>query len=285
MSRQRTPPWRSVTKVELSTAYRNRGNMNGTQTAPAHDQRNRRVRTAAGRISESGERAAADHVGLESVNRHAASRARSRARKAGKLIRIAGSAWQLKPGPKQLWFEFSPGRFTAVLTIARHTYRWNLVARSAEEADRIAAPVLQTRQRVGVAAAHWCACERDTRAAAEADDNLLKVQAEYLNALVEAGAERAKDWGELAKVLRELPAPLAPVCPDGPKERAESWFVNLLRQHPDRLPPGQQVRKLFDKARELFRVTWRDAKAAYESAQRRSGNYNWSRNRRPRSAV
>ena len=115
----------------------------------------------------------------------------------------------------------------------------------------------------------------------------MKVQTEYLNALLEAGAQRDKHWSELAKVLRELPCPtpVAPVCRDGPKERAESWFVNLLRQYPDRLPADQQVRKLFDKAGELFHVTWREAKAAYEAAQRRTGNYNWSRNRRPRSAV
>jgi hypothetical protein len=160
----------------------------------------REKRSGSSSLPTSSESTPADHVGMGSVNRHAASRARARARKAGKLIPIAGSAWQFKPGPKQLWFEFSPGRFTAVITIARHTYRWNLAARSAEEADRIAAPVLQTRVRVGVAAAHWRACERDTRAAAEADDNLLKVQTEYLKALVEAGAERANDWGDLAKV-------------------------------------------------------------------------------------
>jgi hypothetical protein len=226
-------------------------------------------------------------LGTRSVNGRTASSFRSRARKARKLIPIAGSAWQFKPGPKKLWFEFSPGRFTAVLTIARHTYRWHLAARSGEEADRIAAPVLQARERVGVAAAHWCACERGTRAAAEADDNVLKMQTEYLKALVEAGAESAKDWGELAKVLRELPcaAPLDAVRSDGPKERAESWFVNLLRQHPDRLPRGQTVRKLYEMAAEQFGVSVREAKAALRAAQRRTGNDKWSRNRRPRKSA
>jgi hypothetical protein len=138
-----------------------------------------------------------------------------------------------------------------------------------------------------VAAVHWCACERGTRAGAEADDNLLKVQAEYLNALVEAGAERASDWSELAKVLRELPsaAPLDLVRSDEPKDRAESWFVNLLRQHPDRLPPGQKVPNQFQRAAELFGVSWREAKAAYKNAQRRTGNYSWSKNRRPRRSA
>lgn len=247
----------------------------------------RRERSRSSSLPISSESAPADHIGTRSVNGRAASHARSRARKARKLIPIVGSAWQFKPGPKQLCFEFSPGRFTAVLTIARHTYRWHLAARSGEEADRIAAPVLQAREGVVVAAALWCACERGTRAAAEADDNLLKAQTEYLEALIEAGAERAKDWGELAKVLRELPSvgPLDVVRSDEPKDRAESWFVNLLRQHPDRLPPGQKVRKLFKEAAELFGVSWREAKAAYENAQRRTGNYTWSNNRRPRRSA
>ena len=246
----------------------------------------RRERSRSISLPTSGE-SAPDHIGTRSVNGRAASRARVRARKAMKLIPIAGSAWQFKPGPKKLWFEFTQGRFTAVLTIARHTYRWHLAARSGEEADRIAAPVLQARGGVGVAATHWCACERGTRAAAEADDNLLKAQTEYLEALIEAGAERAKDWGELAKVLRELPsaAPLDRVRSDEPKDRAESWFVNLLRQHPDRLPPGQKVRELFKKAAELFGVSWREAKAAYGNAQRRTGNHTWSDNRRPRRSA
>jgi hypothetical protein len=247
----------------------------------------RRERSRSSGSPTSSESAPADPTGMRSVNRRAAERARRRARDAGKRIPMVGSAWQFKPGPKQLWFEFSPGRFTAVLTIARHTYRWHLAARSGEEADRIAAPVLQARERVGVAAAHWCAYERGTRAAAEADDNLLKMQTEYLMALVEAGAESAKDWSELAKVLRELPfaAPLDPVRSDGPKERAESWFVNLLRQHPARLPPGQTVKKLYEQAAEQFDVSSREAKAGLRAAQRRTGNDNWSRNRRPRKSA
>jgi hypothetical protein len=233
------------------------------------------------------ESAPADPVGMQSVNRRAAERARRRARNAGKQIPMVGSAWQFKPGPKQLWYEFSPGRFTAVLTIARHTYRWDLAARSSDEADRITAPILQARKHIAVAAAHWCACERGTAAAAEADDNLLKMQNEYLKALVEAGAESAKDWGELAKLLRELPsaAPPDPVRSDGPKERVESWFVNLLRQHPDRLLPGQTVRKLYGEAAKQFGVSWNEAKAALRAAQRRTGNYRWSRNRRPRKSA
>lgn len=174
-----------------------------------------------------------------------------------------------------------------MLTIARHTYKWHLTARTGDEADRIAAPILQARERVGVVAADWCACENGTPAATEAAENLLNAQAEYLEALIGSGAERAKDWSELAKVLRELPSavPLDLVRSNEPKDRAESWFVNLLRQHAHRLPPGQKVRKLFEKAAELFGVSWRDAKAAYENAKRRTGNYNWSKNRRPRSAA
>src|SRR5579863_147485 len=53
------PPWRSVTRVELSRAYRKTGNMNGTRNAQGQDQPTRRVRTPAGRINESGERPAA----------------------------------------------------------------------------------------------------------------------------------------------------------------------------------------------------------------------------------
>jgi len=85
---------------------------------------------------------------------------------------MVGSAWQFKSGPKKLWFEFSQGRFTAVLTIARHTYKWHLTARTGDEADRIAAPILQARERVGVVAADWCACENGTPAATEAAENL-----------------------------------------------------------------------------------------------------------------
>jgi hypothetical protein len=106
---------------------------------------------------------------------------------------------------------------------------------------------------------------------------LLKQQRRLRDALVLAGAKRAKGWAEVESALKELP--LDQKSRPSP-EAATNWFVELLRRNPDRSPQpletvNQQV-GLLEQAAKLFNLSGRYARRCYERAQDITGIRTWS---------
>jgi hypothetical protein len=264
-------------KRDLATAARNLGLDRGVLDLLVKEKRNKRSSSS----SSAPSRELVDGVGTRSVNRRAASRARSRARKSGREIPITGSAWQSKGGSETLWRELTPGRYTALLEIASRKYRWGPVSMSRKEAEASDAAVYQARGCVCEAFDQWRSFERTEKA----DEDLFKAQEGYLNELVEAGAESCKDWGELAKMLRELPssAPVASLGSDSAKNRARSKFVNLLRKHPNGRPAGRTVRSVVEEVGSSEGLSRDKAWPEFEAAQAETGNDTWSKSGRPRN--
>jgi hypothetical protein len=105
----------------------------------------------------------------------------------------------------------------------------------------------------------------------------LDRQRRFCAALLAVGAKRSQGWAQVEIALKEPPFDEA-----GPDEkRGRRWFVELLSKNPERPPPGRPVDKLLEEAHALFGVGVRGARRCYEFAQEKTGNWNWSRTRRP----
>jgi hypothetical protein len=93
----------------------------------------------------------------------------------------------------------------AQFTIYGFTLRWRLLVQNRAEAEALVKPAVEARAGVREAARAWRECLVDSREAATALVACSDAQRLYLQALREAGAERADGWAELARLVLEPP--------------------------------------------------------------------------------
>ena len=113
---------------------------------------------------------------------------------------------------------------------------------------------------------------------------LLAAQLQYCRALERTGAKNCEDWDDLLELFKVGPSDEAT-----PIDQARTWFIALLKKHPQY--PPRPVEELIQEAMKKFTIrnsTARSkplsnprARQAYRDAQNRTGNDKWSETRRP----
>ncbi len=163
--------------------------------------------------------------------------------------------------------------FYGRVMIGYRTFSWRLAVSNRADAEQLVKPALEARGRVREAACHWR--EYPTEAAMKA---VLAAQFQYCRALERTGAKSCKDWGGLVELLRVGPSDEATEM-----DQARTWFIALLNGHP-KYPP-RPVEELIQEAMEKFNLSKPKARQAYREAQKMTGNFKWSENRRPSKNI
>jgi hypothetical protein len=206
--------------------------------------------------------------------------ARVRARRAGSRTPISKS-WQFGAVGGMLACH-PDGPIYAQLTIAGITLRWRLETQNRTEAEAFVKPAVDARARVREAARAWRECPAGHPMAKTALANLLREQRRFRDALLAIGAKRSKGWAEVDKALTEPPFDeTSKPDPDG----ARRWIVEALLKYRDP-PEGRSVTSLLAEVREKFHIGKHAARSAFQFAQGKTGNRNWStKGGRPRGSA
>jgi hypothetical protein len=163
------------------------------------------------------------------------------------------------------------------LTIASFTLRWRLTVQNRVEAEALVKPAVDARARLREAARNWRECPVGSPEAKTALAAVLDEQRRFRDALLAAGAKRAKGWAEVVKALNE--PPFDESSRPNPKG-GTNWFVELLKTNLDRPPrPLATVDDrlgLLEEATKRFNVSYREARRCYERAQDITGIRAWS---------
>ncbi len=159
--------------------------------------------------------------------------------------------------------------FYARVMIGYRMFSWRLAVSNRTDAEQLIKPALEARGRVRKAAWQWR--EYPTDAAMKA---VIAAQIQYRRALERTGANGCKHWGDLMKLLNSGPSDEATEM-----DKARNRFSALLSKH-QKYPP-RAVEKLIEEAMEEFALSKPKARQAYREAQKRTGNYAWSKSRRP----
>jgi hypothetical protein len=208
--------------------------------------------------------------------------ARTHARKTGKKQTPKSRSWQFSRVGAMLHVHSKGHPIYGRVTIDRLTLDWPLPVQNRAAGEAHLKPAIAARKSVKKAADDWRNCSVGSSEAEGAAKALLREQHRFRDALAAVGAKRSKNWANAAPQFDELPFDEAS-RPD--LEGCTRWFVELLRKNPERPPSGRPVEMLLKEANTLFRVGGRGARRAYEFAQERTGNRNWSTTRRPRKSA
>jgi hypothetical protein len=103
---------------------------------------------------------------------------------------------------------------------------------------------------------------------------VIATQLQYGRALDRTGANGCTHRAALVELLKLGPSDQATAM-----DKARNWLSALLNKH-QKYPP-RPVEQLIEKAIEEFNLSKPRARQAYREAQKRTGNYGWSKTRRP----
>jgi len=218
---------------------------------------------------------------LDSVRRsRAATLARSRARKLGMRTPISRS-WQF--GALGGMLAVHPdGPIYAQLTIAGFTLRWRFPVQNRADGEALVKPAVDARARVREAARNWRECPAGSPEAKTALLALLRAQHRFRDALAAVGAKQSKSWAKVFTQFDELPFDQTSRWD---LEGAKRWVVAELLKHPDP-PEGRSVTSLLAEVRAKFHVGKHAARSAFQFAQGKTGNRNWTtKGGRPRKSA
>jgi hypothetical protein len=208
--------------------------------------------------------------------------ARFKGRKTGKKQTPKSRSWQFCQVGAMLHVHSKGYPIYGRVVIDRFTLEWLLPVRNRAAGEAHVKPAVDARKTVKNAAREWRKCSIGSSEAKGAAKALLREQHRFRDALAAVGAKRSRNWTKAGPQFDELPfVEASRRDPQGLRR----WLVDELLKHRDP-PAGRSVTSLLAEARKRFYVGKHAARMAFQFAQGKTGNSNWTtKGGRPRKSA